>query len=661
MRIDFIHLQNYRPYLNEKIIFGSDEENKNFTIIQGANGAGKSSLLNAITWCLYDEEIHIKNDLKGLPVFNTEAFENLKKKETIETKVEIQMIDKQGTKHSFSRSIKYIKNSNGREDLMADPSSKEKDGSTFQYFIEESNQWKLVTDPKFHLEQIMPEAIKEYFFFDGERLNKFFSESKSEAIKQAVFDISQISAIEKAIKRLKDKRRDFLDDAGDLGPDIQKLRDEINLRQKSLDDFKERLRETKWHRDQAKKLEEGVSEDLKQYPDSANFETERIKVQENLKKVEDDLKYFKGEKLKKLLKSSTPVIAYEAITFTKELVEKEVSEDKYPPDAKKGFLEGLLKNGKCICGESLSDPECRRNVEELLERVATASEICSEVMNMQGKLTSLLDQVKDFDEEQVDLSKKIRELEKDEESLNKQHEVLLKKIGSSPLEKIKLLKETLEGARAEWERNVKEIGMMETKISLEEKNIAMKDQELTKKIKEQSKFEYVTLVLGFLEASIRQAEQIKNEIMHEVREKIQEKTKQQFLSLIWNPQAFKDVIIDEEYNISVIHLSDREGIGTLSAGQRQVLALSFMAALKQVSGFDIPIVIDTPLGRISKEPKNNIAKKLPNYLKGSQVTMLVTEEEYTPEVRDLLRERVGREYQIILENPSSAKVIKYGK
>ena len=599
--------------------------------------------------------------MKGLPVFNTAAFDKLKKKESIETKVEIQMVDKQGTKHNFVRSIKYIKNSDGGESLIADPSSKEKDGSTFQYFIEDGHQWELVADPKFHLEQIMPEAIKEYFFFDGERLNQYFKESKSEAIKQAVFDISQISVIEKAIKRLKDKKREFLDNAGNLGPEIEKLRDEINLRQKSLDDFKQRLRETKWDRDQAKKLEEEISEELRKYPDSANFETERIKVQENLKKVEEDIKYFKGEKLKKLLRSSTAVIAYDAVIYTKELVGKEIREDKYPPDAKKGFLDGLIKSGKCICGQSLSDPAYRKNVEELLKRVSTASEICSEVMNMQGKLTSLLDQVNYFDEEQVELSRKLRDLEKEEESLDKEHELLLKKIGSSPVEKIKSLKENFEKTRTEREHLIKEIGMMETKISLEEKTISLKDQELTKKIKEQSKFESVTRILGFLETSIGQTEQIKNEIMQEVREKIQEKTKHQFFSLIWNPEAFKDVVIDEEYNISVIHLSGREGIGTLSAGQRQVLALSFMAALKQVSGFDIPIVIDTPLGRLSKEPKNNIAKKLPNYLKGSQVTMLVTEEEYTAEVRELLRDRVGKEYQIILENQSSAKVINYGQ
>ena len=65
-----------------------------------------------------------------------------------------------------------------------------------------------------------------------------------------------------------------------------------------------------------------------------------------------------------------------------------------------------------------------------------------------------------------------------------------------------------------------------------------------------------------------------------------------------------------------------------------------------VSGFDAPLVIDTPLGRMSREPKLNIAEKLPSYLKGKQITLLLTEEEYTPEVRKRIQKHVGKEYKI---------------
>src|SRR3989338_6459099 len=308
MRIDFILLKNYRPYLEEKITFSSDENKKNFTIIQGANGAGKSSLLNAITWCLYDEEIHIKSDQKGLPIFNTEAFENLKKNQILEVKVEIQMIDKEGLKHNFIRTIKYRKGEDGIEEIIPDTNSKQKDGSTFQYFRQEGNQSKLLEDHKFFMEQIMPENIKEYFFFDGERLNQYFKESSGEKIKEAVFDISQISVIGKLINRLRNKKREFLGDRGDLGSDIESLREEIETRQTSLDNYKIELKEKKFARQEAEKLEEQTSEELRQYPDSADYESQRKGVESQITNIEENIKYHKADKLQKLLKSARSII-----------------------------------------------------------------------------------------------------------------------------------------------------------------------------------------------------------------------------------------------------------------------------------------------------------------------------------------------------------------
>ena len=79
-----------------------------------------------------------------------------------------------------------------------------------------------------------------------------------------------------------------------------------------------------------------------------------------------------------------------------------------------------------------------------------------------------------------------------------------------------------------------------------------------------------------------------------------------------------------------------------------------------VSGFNAPIIIDTPLREIRKKPKINIANNLPNYLKGKQVTMLVTETEYTQEVKEALSSRVGAEYLIKFHDSkegSESKVI----
>ncbi len=177
-------------------------------------------------------------------------------------------------------------------------------------------------------------------------------------------------------------------------------------------------------------------------------------------------------------------------------------------------------------------------------------------------------------------------------------------------------------------------------------------------ISKKSEYNETAKEVELLEESSRIVNQILNEIVTEVRQTIEKKTNEYFLNLIWKKGTYKEVKIDEDYNLSVINKYGSECLGSLSAGERQVLALSFMASLKEVSGFDIPVIIDTPLGRISGAPRENIAKSLPEYLKDTQVTLLMTDTEYTPKLKSLLSDRIGKEYRIDFnETLSESKVI----
>ena len=55
-----VELRNYRQFEDGAAVF-STKKNQPFTIIEGRNGFGKSNILNAITWCFYGIEQHLKN------------------------------------------------------------------------------------------------------------------------------------------------------------------------------------------------------------------------------------------------------------------------------------------------------------------------------------------------------------------------------------------------------------------------------------------------------------------------------------------------------------------------------------------------------------------------------------------------------------------------
>lgn len=156
---------------------------------------------------------------------------------------------------------------------------------------------------------------------------------------------------------------------------------------------------------------------------------------------------------------------------------------------------------------------------------------------------------------------------------------------------------------------------------------------------------------------------IKTKIVETVREQLEEKTKSYFFDLIWKKDAFSDVRILNQglvYKFSVLDDMNRECLGALSAGEKQVLALAFTAALYKVSGYSVPVFIDTPLGRISEAPRENIAEHLPKYLSEAQLIMLPTDTEYTPTIRDILSTCVGKEYKIFHDTvKKTSEVVEY--
>nr|VFJ96990.1 MAG: DNA sulfur modification protein DndD [Candidatus Kentron sp. LFY] len=89
-------------------------------------------------------------------------------------------------------------------------------------------------------------------------------------------------------------------------------------------------------------------------------------------------------------------------------------------------------------------------------------------------------------------------------------------------------------------------------------------------------------------------------------------------------------------------------MASLSAGMKQLMATALLWALKEVSGKEVPLVIDTPLARIDRAHQENLLWRY--YPKvGQQVIVLPTDSELDAPKHGLLAPRVYREYR--LNNP----------
>ena len=87
-------------------------------------------------------------------------------------------------------------------------------------------------------------------------------------------------------------------------------------------------------------------------------------------------------------------------------------------------------------------------------------------------------------------------------------------------------------------------------------------------------------------------------------------------------------------------------LSRLSRGERQIFILSLYWSIIELSGQDIPFVIDTPYARIDANHRKEISEKFfPNISK--QVVILSTDEEINEEYYQVIKPYVAREYLLI--------------
>ena len=117
----------------------------------------------------------------------------------------------------------------------------------------------------------------------------------------------------------------------------------------------------------------------------------------------------------------------------------------------------------------------------------------------------------------------------------------------------------------------------------------------------------------------------------------------------------KEIKLTDEFNIYLIN-ENNEKLSVLSAssGQKQIIATALIWGVSEYLGKNIPMVIDTPLGRLDIENQKLILKEFyPNASK--QVIMLPTPSELRAEEFKLLNHYISDRYCL---TPTLPKVKK---
>ena len=154
VQIKTLELKNFRQFLDQKIDF-SIKENKNIVVLEGKNGYGKSNIFNAITWCFFGTEEHLKPDESSLPKCNSKKFQQLKPKGSLETVVKITLESESGPK-IIERKARIEKTKDGK-------ASEDKSELKLSELVDKN--WIISPYPQYRISRYSPRGYEAFLFY----------------------------------------------------------------------------------------------------------------------------------------------------------------------------------------------------------------------------------------------------------------------------------------------------------------------------------------------------------------------------------------------------------------------------------------------------------------------------------------------------------------
>lgn len=639
--IDRIEFENYRQYGTGHINFGVEGKHK-LDVLIAQNGTGKTTLLNAITWCLYQKEHQIVDTKSALPLPNKAVVNQAKEGTTITVSVKLVILDGDSIiEFKRSQDFKVIKQ--GKQKTVID-------GPThFNVATTDKNDFKNTEiksdqDADIVVKQYFDEAIFNFYFFDGEKLKEFFADERSQVVRNSVFNISQVTLLENAVNHLSTMKYAHSRKLGKNAPDIQKLYDEQEEERKSLKQARQSLSDAKIAQKRAEDELSVVDKALSGYEPIKHYQDERTELEATVKTLKEELAQFRSDRADFIRRYTVLLNLYPRLKKTLSLIEQKETSGELPPAIDKDQVKKLITNHAKTCPlcDGALDEAAFIHLQELLDKLSVSSHTSNYLKEIKSTLEREIEATKHYKQEKEKLANREKDLVAREEKAKKRLKEINSILSNFDSESNKVDVSKLENKRTIWQNKLKSalktIGAAESTIATAKKRIEDLDAEIESFTKKIDSYNETKQIISVLESMIENFENIKENIMSGMRSEIESTTWSIFDSMIWKKNTFGSIEINDAYEITVYSKDGTRMTGSLSATEQMALAYAYTLAIHKASGKNCPLVIDSPLGRVSDDNRENMAKVLKDISKDKQIIMLFTPDEYSSSVKRIYKD-----------------------
>ena len=347
MIIKSIQLENFRQYKGKQppIEFSTNPQ-KNVSVVLGINTSGKTTIVQAFTWCLYESTSFKKKDM----LLNSEVAQDLTPNTNASVRVEIVLVH-EDKEYNIVRSQRFSRLYNGH--ISADRASlsvsyKEFNGNTY-YVNAQAGQSTI--------NNILPEGLSDYFFFDGERIQEI--NTKKDVV-AAVRGLMGLDIINAAVDHLNPDKQ------GSVISTLQKsLVNESDSQSKDLQaklikaegdkaDLQERLKTTHSEIESAECEQKRLGDKLKETETSRELQKSREKTIRYIDGIKYSLKTAQDKLLQDFDRDYFSYFAKPIMIKAMDVISNSSKQMIGIPKMHSESIEYILKRRRCICGCDLT-------------------------------------------------------------------------------------------------------------------------------------------------------------------------------------------------------------------------------------------------------------------------------------------------------------------
>ena len=656
-------LHNYSVFEGRcELQLPASENGRNVTIIGGKNGAGKTSILEAIRLCLYGGQGVAKRQGREYKAFLQSRVNkgSIRTSPYASSHVEMEFVEEvKGKRNTYT--IRRSWSSTGEDEAF--------------YIAENGRELGLERDywPDF-LRLLIPPGVAQFFIFDGERIQEIATEDASDqtivegiesllgldTFKHLETDLDTYARQKLRSQAAQATQADYMR----IEAEREEARQNLSLAETELEDVEQEIESF----DQQKTdLEQKISKDYgTRVQDRPRLLQEKAAVEEQLKAVSEQFQEMcanllpfsmiadLGIKLERTLDRERKTVNWHAAkeaTYPQlqkllDLLLSDASPSPSPPliSSQQEFLRQRI----AVCWVSLFEPPPSDVVDALIHELPQAVE-ASVRQVLQKSRGELSINIRDLLDRRERLASRHRSLEQELGRVPAGDDVdqdLFRQI-SNINQTLGRLKEKRSDLEDKCEKYKQEIADSERRLAATEEMVqladaAKKQVDLCKRIK-------LVLQDYLRSATGRRVAVLESNVESMLRNLVRKDDLVSKLSI--DARTFNVTLSDSHGE--VLKKSD------LSAGEKEIYAICLLWGLAKTSGRELPIVVDTPLSRLDSDHRKAIVERY--YPDASrQVIILSTDTEVDREYYQLLSPHINGAFLLDYDTREGRTKIRQG-